>query len=67
MVGFSNLSLDKPAGILWLTPIFIVLFFSIYLVSNFGKKIGYEQFVILHNFFEEALSIKVDDHIIEKA
>ena len=65
MVGFSNLSLDKPAGILWLTPVFILLFFSIYLVSNFGKKLGKDQLVILHNFFEKSLNIKVEDLIID--
>lgn len=59
MVGFANLSLEKPAGILWLSPIFLVLFFSIYLVSNFGQKLGKDQLVILHNFFEKALDIKV--------
>jgi hypothetical protein len=66
MVGLSNLSLEKPAGILWLTPVLIVLFLSIYLVSNFGKKLGKDQLVILHNFFEKALNIKVDDHLVEK-
>ncbi|MDC1451284.1 hypothetical protein N8371_02550 [Vicingaceae bacterium] len=65
MVGLSNLSLDKPAGILWLTPVLILLFLSIYLVSNFGKKLGKDQLVILHNFFEKALNIKVDGCIIE--
>lgn len=65
MVGLSNLSLEKPAGVLWLTPIFVLLFLSIYLVSNFGKKLGKDQLTILHNFFEKALNIKVNDHLIE--
>jgi cellulose synthase/poly-beta-1,6-N-acetylglucosamine synthase-like glycosyltransferase len=65
MVGLSNLSLEKHAGVLWLTPIFMLLFLTIYLVSNFGKKLGKDQLIILHNFFEKALNIKVNDHLIE--
>ncbi len=65
MVGFSNLSLDKPAGILWLTPVFMILFLSIYLVSNFGKSIGKNQLIVLHNFFESSLGLKIEDHIVQ--
>lgn len=65
MVGLSNLSLEKPAGVLWYSPIFIVLFLTIYLVSNFGKKLGKDQLVILHHFFEKAIGKKVEDHIVE--
>ncbi|MBL4708118.1 MAG: hypothetical protein JKY48_06725 [Flavobacteriales bacterium] len=46
MLGLSNLSLDKPAGVLWFTPIFMILFLSIYLISNFGKKLGKDQLVV---------------------
>lgn len=65
MVDFSNLNLDKPAGVLWLSPVFAVLFLTIYLVSNFGKKLGRDQLIILHNFFENSLGIKVENHIAE--
>jgi len=43
----------------------MILFLSIYLVSNFGKSLGKNQLIILRNFFEKALSIKVEDHIVE--
>lgn len=66
MVGFSNLNLDKPAGVLWLSPVFAVLFLSIYLVSNLGQKLGRDQLVTLHNFFEKSVGITVDDHIVDK-
>lgn len=59
MIGFSNLSLDKAAGILWLSPILLLLFLSLFGVSRMGKKLGKEQMQILHLFIETACKQKI--------
>lgn len=59
IVGLSYMMLDKPATILWLVPILILVFFSLYLVAYFGKKKGHDQLIILHTFVEKALGIAI--------
>jgi hypothetical protein len=50
VLGLSYLMLDKPATILWLVPLLILIFFSLYLVAHFGQKLGEKQMIILHDF-----------------
>ncbi len=52
MLGLSFLTMDKPVTILWAVPVLVIVFFSLYLVAYSGKKMGYEQLVILHQFIE---------------
>lgn len=63
MVGLTRLSLEKSSEILWLAPVGILLLALIYLGSTTGKKIGKDQLQILHQFFENATSLKVDDQL----
>lgn len=58
--GLSHLSLDKPATILWLEPLLIAIFLTLYLVAYYGQKLGSKQIVLLHIFIEDALGIKID-------
>lgn len=58
-IGLSYKMLDKPAGILWWTPVLVLVFMSLYLVAYFGQKMGHKQIETLHNFFEEATGLRI--------
>ncbi len=60
LIGLSFLSLDKDASILWLVPVLIILFFSLYLVAYLGQKFGHKQMIYLHHFMEECLGHRID-------
>lgn len=55
IMGFGMRSLNKDSSVLWFLPVLIIAFFSIYAVGYFGKKKGYDQIVVIHNFFEKAI------------
>ena len=57
--GYPKLSLDQEAPILWSLPIFATIAFGMYLIAQFGQKIGVEQTFRLHHFFEETVGEKV--------
>ena len=56
IIGFSYYSLGKSEGqILWLVPILILVFLSLYLVSYFGQKLGHDQIRTLHRFVGDCI------------
>ncbi len=55
--GFSSWSLGKSVEFLWSVPVLILIFLSLYLVANQGKKLGKEQIHILHHFFESTIGL----------
>ena len=57
--GFSYKALDGNAGILWLLPVLVLIFLTLYLVAYFGKRLGHDQIEILHHFTEKC----IDTHI----
>ena len=59
IVGLTNYSLGKSAVILWLIPILILGFLSLYLVAYFGQKMGQDQMITLHQFIEKSLEIDI--------
>lgn len=59
IIGLSNLFLEKSILILWLLPILILLFLSLYLVAYFGQKLGHDQMVTLHQFLEESIGMPI--------
>lgn len=61
ILGTSYLSLDKSGAILWLVPVLIVVFLTLYLVSYFGQKLGHDQMVTLHHFVERCLGQDIAD------
>ncbi|NBG67124.1 hypothetical protein [Acidiluteibacter ferrifornacis] len=63
IIGLTNLSLEKSAHILWLTPVLILVFLSLYLTSHYGQKKGHDQLVILHHFIEKSTGFTIEDHI----
>lgn len=59
IIGFSQFSLGKPAEILWLLPVLITVFLTLFLVANRGKNLGKEQIIILHHFLENSTGLKI--------
>ena len=55
LFGFSNLSLGNSAKILWLIPVLVIIFLSLYLISFFGQRLGRDQMVTLHEFVERSI------------
>ena len=60
--GSAQLSLDQEAPILWSLPVFMTVAIGIYLIAQFGQKIGVEQTFRIHYFFEETVGKKVQIH-----
>lgn len=60
MIGLSYWSLGKETTILWLVPVLILLFLSLYLVAYLGQKFGQKQMIYLHHFMEECLGERID-------
>lgn len=63
LMGFSQMSLDKPANILWLIPLLAVIFLTLYLVAYFGKKKSKKQMDILHRFVENCLDDTFEEDV----
>jgi hypothetical protein len=59
IVGFSQYSLGLESKILWLLPFFGGAMFLLYILSQFGQKLGAEQMFTLHHHFENILKIKI--------
>ncbi len=59
MIGLSQWSLGKGAGVLWGMPIVLALVAGLYFISQFGQKLGADQTYRLHHVFEEALHTEV--------
>ena len=60
MIGLSYWSLNKGSTILWLVPVLILLFLTLYLVAYLGQKFGQKQMIHLHHFMEECLGQEID-------
>lgn len=61
ILGTSYLSLGKSGAILWLVPVLVLVFLTLYLVSFFGQKLGHDQMVTLHHFIEKCLGQEIKD------
>ena len=59
IIGFSNMSLGESGMILWLLPVLVIVFLSLYLVAYFGKKMGNDQILMLHHFIEESIGLTI--------
>ena len=61
IVGMSMLSLGKSSALLWVVPVLLLLFLTLYLVSYSGQKVGRKQMIILHQFLEESTGLTIDE------
>ncbi|MCF8275679.1 MAG: hypothetical protein K9J17_03005 [Flavobacteriales bacterium] len=59
MYGFSQYSLKQDAGILWVLPVFAAAAAILYIIAQFGQKLGVEQTFWLHHFFEESIGHRI--------
>jgi len=59
MYGFSLYSLGQDANILWALPVLAVAALTLYLIAQFGQKIGAEQMFTLHHFFEDSIGYRI--------
>lgn len=57
--GFSNLSLGNSGNILWLLPVLVLIFLSLYVTAYLGQKMGHDQMIVLHTFVEETIGMKI--------
>lgn len=62
IIALTHLSLEKESIYIWLAPLLLLLFFSLYFISYFGQKKGKPQLIVLESFIEEALEMKMKDH-----
>ncbi|MFY0591606.1 hypothetical protein [Roseivirga sp.] len=58
--GMSLSMLNKPSQILWSIPIMALIALLLYLVSRTGRKMGNEQMLEIHQFYEGIIHHKVD-------
>ena len=61
ILGTSYISLGKSGAILWLVPVLLIIFLTLYLVSYFGQKLGHDQMVTLHHFVEDCIGQEIQD------
>ena len=55
LVGLSFRALDQSSWLLWLLPVYLVAALVLYLIAQFGQKLGAEQTFTLHHFYEETV------------
>ena len=56
ILGFSYISLGDSAAILWLLPVLILIFLSLYRTSYVGQKLGKDQMKQLDDFLKKCLN-----------
>ena len=57
--GFSQYSLGQNAAILWSLPILGLAATALYVIAQFGQKLGVEQTFTLHHFFEDTIKHRI--------
>lgn len=55
MLGLSQFMLKQDSWILWSLPVMGAIALGLYLIAQFGQKLGAEQMYQLHHFFEETI------------
>jgi hypothetical protein len=58
--GLSKFTLHKPAPELWLLLVITTLALALYIIAQFGQKLGAEQMFKLHFFYEKAIGEKIN-------
>ena len=58
VIGYSRYSLGHSANILYLVPILVMTFLTLYFVAFAGQRMGHDQMLLLHNFITQILDRK---------
>ena len=61
-IGFAQHTLDKPAWGLWIFWTSLGLAAALYLLAQFGQKLGAQQTFRLHQLYEAAIGRTVEVH-----
>lgn len=59
MYGFSKYSLGQDHTVLWSLPILAGLALVLYIIAQFGQKLGAEQMFTLHHVFEDSVGHRI--------
>ncbi|UXP33730.1 hypothetical protein N6H18_07160 [Reichenbachiella agarivorans] len=57
--GYSQLMLGSYPWAIWVAACFVIVGALLYLLSQFGQKLGAEQTFRIHMFFEKVLGVKI--------
>jgi hypothetical protein len=60
IIGYSYHLLDKNAWMLWLIPVFAGIALILYMIAQFGQKLGAEHTFRLHHFYEETVGRRAE-------
>lgn len=58
VVGLANLTIGESGQILWLVPLFLIGFSTMYLVSYFGQRKGHNQIEGIYAMIEQVIFSK---------
>lgn len=59
MWGFAQYNLGIDAPMLWALPVLAAIGAILYLIAQFGQKLGAEQMYRLHHFYESVIDDKI--------
>jgi hypothetical protein len=57
--GLSRYYLNLDSTILWIVPALFIIWVALWLMAQFGQKVGAEQTYLIHHFFEEAVHERI--------
>ena len=60
IIGYSYRILGRETWLLWLIPVLALVALVLYIIAQFGQKLGAEQTFRLHHFYEETVGKKVE-------
>lgn len=58
--GLVLQTLGERSAILWLVPVLLALFVTLWLVASVGQRLSRHQMKTLHDFVEECLGMRID-------
>ncbi len=59
--GYSQMILGNPAWAFWAGPVAIVLSLFIYAIARMGRRLGYNQMVLLRGFLDDVIRASSTD------
>lgn len=62
LFGLSQLALKQSAPILWALPFLLIGILAIWLIGQFGQKIGAEHTFRIHRFVEDSVGERIHIH-----
>jgi hypothetical protein len=60
IIGLSNMMLKKGIAILWTIPVLLLIALVLYIIAQFGQKVGNQQTFILHHFMEDSIHERIE-------